>query len=411
MFDLDKWQEIFETLVKNPLRSFLTSFAVGWGIFMLILLLGLAKGLENGIRTQFEGDAINSIWMWSGKTTLTHEGLQPGRSIQFTNEDFEILQQRLPEFSDITGRFYIPGGQQIVYGTEYGDYNVRCVHPDHQILENTGVYLGRYLNQRDLDEFRKVAVIGKKVQREFLEMDDPIGEYISINGISFRVVGVYHEFGDEDEEDQVYIPITTAQRSFNGSHFINQIMFTIGDADIEESQRIEQQVRTLLAERHHFAIEDRQAVNIRNMVEQFQQFMNVMTGIKIFSWIIALGTLLAGVIGVSNIMLVVVKERTQEIGIRKALGATPGSILGLIMQESIFLTTVAGYIGIMLALPLLNLLGKFLPEMIEIFGAPEVSFSIVFSALVVLIVAGALAGLIPALRAASIRPIEALRDE
>lgn len=411
MFDLDKWQEIFATIAKNPLRSFLTSFSVGWGIFMLILLLGLARGLQNGLRSQFEGDAVNSIWMWSGTTSVLHEGLQPNRRINFTNEDYEAIKARLSKDSHITGRFYIPGSAEISFENEVGDYNIRCVHPGHQQLENTGILLGRYINQADLDQFRKVAIIGKKIKEDFLGDIPPIGQYLHINGIPFKIVGVYHENGDDDEEETVYLPITTAQRTFNGSRFMRQIMFTVGDASTEESRRIENQIKTLLAERHHFALEDERAMRIRNNKEQFDLFMSIMNGMQVFVWIIALGTLMAGIIGVSNIMLIVVKERTKEIGVRKALGATPASIVGLIIQESIFMTTVAGYIGMILALPLLAFLSPFLKEGIEIYGTADVSVGIAFSALAVLVFFGTLAGLIPALKAASIRPIEALRDE
>ncbi|MEM7374499.1 MAG: ABC transporter permease [Bacteroidota bacterium] len=411
MFDLDKWQEIFATIAKNPLRSFLTSFSVGWGIFMLILLLGLARGLENGLREQFQGDAVNSIWMWAGTTTLLHDGLQPNRRIQFTNEDYEAVRSRLGSDSYITGRFYIPGVVEISYENDIGDYNIRCVHPGHQQLENTGIETGRYINQTDLDQYRKVAVIGKKIRTEFLEGRQAIGEFIQVNGIPFKIVGVYHEYGDEGEEDVIYLPITTAQRTFNGSRFMRQIMFTLGNLSTEESKKIENQIRVLMADRHHFAEEDEHALRIRNNKEKFEMFMNIMTGMQVFVTIIALGTLMAGIIGVSNIMLIVVKERTKEIGVRKALGATPASIVGLIIQESIFMTTVAGYVGMLLALPLLAVLGEFLPDMMEVYGTPEVSISIAFSALAVLVFFGTMAGLIPAIQAASIRPIEALRDE
>ncbi|RMG60149.1 MAG: ABC transporter permease [Bacteroidetes bacterium] len=411
MFDIDKWQEIFATIGKNPLRTFLTSFSVGWGIFMLILLLGLGKGLENGVRGEFQGDAVNSIWMWAGQTTLAHEGLKPGRNIRFTNEDYEALKRRLPPNTHITGRFWIPGGVEVVYGTEAGDYGVRCVHPDHQILENTGLYQGRYINETDIKEYRKVAIIGKAIQEEFMNGADVVGEYIKINGIPFRIVGVYHEYGDEGEEDAIYLPITTAQRTFNGQQYINQIMFTVGNASVAESKIIEKEVRLMMSERHHFDPEDPRAVNIRNMVEQFQQFMNVMTGIQVFIWIIAGGTILAGIIGVSNIMIIVVKERTLEFGIRKALGATPWSIVSLILQESIFITTLAGYIGLLLGMGLLELIGPAISEGVEIFGAPEINLNIALTALILLVIAGSVAGLIPAMKAANIRPIEALRAE
>ncbi|GAB4410250.1 MAG: ABC transporter permease [Bacteroidia bacterium] len=411
MFDLDKWQEIFATLAKNPLRTFLTSFSVGWGIFMLVLLLGLGKGLENGVRAQFQDDAVNSIWIFPGQTSLPHDGLQPGRDIRLTNEDYEAIRREVDPEDHITGRFYIPGNVQIAYGNQYGDYSVSCVHPSHQYLENTYVDAGRFINQRDLDEYRKVAVVGAKVKATLFEGRDPIGKYIKVNNIPFKVVGTFRDFGQQDEEEIIYLPISTAQRTFNGQNRLSRIMFTVGDASVEESKAIEERIRNLMAERHRFDTQDPRAMYINNMVAEFQQFMNVMTGIQVFIWIIAGGTILAGIIGVSNIMIIVVKERTLEFGVRKALGATPWSIVSLILQESVFITTLAGYVGMLGGMGLLQLIGPGISESVEIFGQPEINIRIALASLLLLVVSGCIAGLIPARRAAAIRPIEALRAE
>ena len=410
MFDLDKWQEIFITIRKNPLRTFLTSFSVGWGILMLVALLGLGKGLENGIHEQFSGDAINSIWIYNGTTSLPHEGMQPGRSIQLTIEDYEAIRRQIPAEEAMTARFYIPGTVQITYQNELTQYSVRCVHPGHQQVENTEMVSGRYLNQRDLDEFRKVALVGKRMIRELFDGRDPIGEELQVNGITFKVVGVYTE-ESEREEDNLYLPITTAMRAFGGNRQLNQVMFTVGNANLLESERMAADVKALLARQHNFDPEDPRAVYVRNNVANFQRFQSVMTGIQLFVWFIASGTILAGIIGVSNIMVIVVKERTKEIGIRKALGATPASIVGLIMQESIFITAVAGYIGLLLGIALLNSLDDSLTSAVEIFAHPEIDLNVAITAMVMLVIAGSLAGLVPALRAARIRPIVALREE
>ena len=401
MFDLDKWQEIFITIRKNPLRSFLTSFSVGWGILMLVTLLGLGKGLENGVRQEFQGDAINSIWVFNGKTSVPYQGLQPGRDIRMTVDDYQAIVQAIPPGEAITARFFIPGGAQITYNNELTDYNVRCVHPGHQQLENSEVVSGRYLNQIDLDKSRKVAIVGRRMLAELFKETDPIGQQIEVNGVAFKVVGVYAE-ESEREEDVIYLPITTAMRAFGGDRYVNQIMFTVGDMSVAESEDMQAKITQILAQRKKFSLEDPAAVRVRNNVVQFQQFMNVMAGIRIFVWFIASGTILAGIIGVSNIMVIVVKERTKEFGVRKALGATPASIVGLIMQE---------YIGLLLGVALINALDKSLTEAVDIFASPEVNLNLAITAMILLIIAGSLAGLIPAMRAASIRPIEALREE
>ncbi|MEL6650866.1 MAG: ABC transporter permease [Bacteroidota bacterium] len=428
MFDLDKWQEIFETIRRNRLRTMLTGFSVGWGIFMLILLLGAGKGLENGVTREMSSDAINSIFVFPGNTAEPYKGYKAGRRIRFTNDDYELLKREIPEIEYISARFYIPGSATIVYRNQYGNFSVRAVHPDHQFVENTQIDQGRYLNERDLIEYRKVAVIGRRVRDAlFGENGEAIGKEIKVNNFAFTVIGVSKEsVADAGEEEIIYLPISTAQRTFNGKTNINRIIFTIGDATVDESIDIARRVRTLFAERHHFDPKDRQAVWIRNRLENFQEFQQVMVGIRLFIWFIALGTLMAGVIGVGNIMLIVVKERTKEIGIRKALGATPASIVSLIIQESVFITTISGYLGILLGVWTLDFYNSGLwldffqqfnmmqgvdLDAIDIFHKPEVDIWVAFRAMIVLVVAGALAGLMPAYRAAQIRPIVALREE
>jgi putative ABC transport system permease protein len=411
MFDLDKWQEIFITIWHNKLRTFLTSFSVGWGIFMLVLLLGAGRGLENGVRSQFEDDATNSIWVSSGTTSLPHDGLQPGRNVRFTNEDYEAVWRNIPEADHVTGRFYIPGTLTVNRGDKYGDFDVRCVHPDHRFLEKTQIVRGRFLNPNDIHDYRKVVVIGEKVHESLFGEANPIGEYIEFNGVPFQVVGQFEDAGDESEQEMIYMPISTAQRTFGGQNRLNRVMFTIGDATVEESEAIAERLRDDLAKRHHFAPEDDRAIFITNLVARFEEFMDLMAGIQFFVWIIAAGTILAGVVGVSNIMIIVVKERTKEIGIRKALGATPWSIVSLIMQESIFITAAAGYIGLVLGVFILEAIAGVLPESLEYFKNPTINLQIALSATAVLVGSGAVAGFFPAMKAAAIRPIVALRDE
>ena len=427
MLDLDKWQEIFTTIRQNKLRTVLTGFSVGWGIFMLILLLGAGNGLHNGVRLEFSGDATNSLRIYTGATRLPYKGMKPGRRIRLTNEDYEDIKKNVPGVEYITARYWLPGQMVISYEQKYGDYSVRSVHPDHKFLENSIVAEGRYLNPNDLAEYRKVAVIGMRVKEEMFGQESPIGKMINLNNISFKIVGVFREAGrDGEEEAVIYIPISTAQRTFNGQNRIDQILLTVGDASVEESQEMADQIRLRLANKHIFDPDDRNAMRIFNIAERFEEFQDMMTGIKIFIWFIASGTLLAGVIGVSNIMIIVVKERTKEIGIRKALGATPRSIISLIMQESIFITTLAGYLGMLAGIGLLAFFNSGLwldffhsidmmkdvsLDNMDIFYNPDVDLKIALQATVFLIVSGAFAGLLPARKAASVNPIEALRDE
>jgi putative ABC transport system permease protein len=410
MFDLDKWQEIFDTIGHNKLRTFLTGFSVAWGIFMLVVLLGSGEGLANGIEYQFRDDAINSIWIRPGQTSVPHKGLQPGRSVQFTNEDHAETKADIPGVEYITSRFYIRGNVTVSYGKETGDFSVRSVHPGHRYVENTIVTEGRFLNDLDVSRHRKVTAIGELVKQSLFKEESALGKYVKVNGIAFKVVGVFEDAGNENEMELIYLPISTAQRTFNGSNRIAQFMVTTGEAGLEETQQMAEAIRAQLAVRHNFSEDDERAVFVSNINESFQRFVNLMDGIRMFVWVVGIGTILAGVVGVSNIMLIVVRERTKEIGIRKALGATPWSIVSLILQESVFITAVAGYIGLVLGVAVLELASGNLPEN-DFFRNPAVDLQLAGAATVLLVLAGTLAGLFPARRAAAILPIEALRDE
>lgn len=408
MFDLDRWQEIFFTISKNKLRTFLTGFSVAWGIFMLIILLGSGNGIENSVQDKFSDDASNSIWIWPGETSIPHKGFKEGRIINFTNDDYEMLKNNQEEVREITGRVGL-WNQLINYGKEYGTYNIRGVHPDHQVLENTKMVKGRYINEIDNQEFRKVIVISEKVRKELLKKEEVIGDYIEIYKIKFQIVGLYMD-DNEWENNNIYIPIKTAQKIFNRGVNLNQIMFTTDQISLEESKMVVEKVKRKLASIKGFDPIDTQAIWINNNAEEFQKFSTLFANIKLFIWVIGIGTLLAGIVGVSNIMMIVVKERTKEIGIRKALGATPGSIIALVLQESLFITAVSGYIGLVLGVGLLELMASNI-QGVEYFKNPEVDIKIAIYATFVLIFAGLLAGFFPARKAASIQPIVALRDE
>ena len=407
MFDIDKWQEIFSTIRKNKLRTFLTAFSVAWGIFMLIILLGAGQGLQNGVTNQFKGDATNSIWTSSGKTSKSFNGLNPGRRIIFDNHDYDYIRQHLQGIDAFSARFFVRGNNQVVYGKESGSYDICACHPDYGVLENLKVSKGRFLNDLDVDKNRKVIAIGELLEKEIFKDEDAIGKYLQVNGTPFLVVGVFHD--EERDMRRLYLPITTAQKVFVGNNTFDNLSLTT-NASLEESFEMVKRMRQIMGKRHNFDPEDERAVNIWNTVESFVRTMQLFLGIKLFLWVIGIGTIISGIVGVSNIMLIVVKERTKEIGIRKAMGATPGSIIGLIIQEAIFITGTAGYIGLVLGIGLLELISKNMPPT-DFFMQPGVNLSIALGATLLLVFSGTLAGLYPANKAARIRPIEALRDE
>lgn len=411
MFDIDKWQEILATIRKNKLRTVLTGFSVAWGIFMLIILLGSGKGLQNGFENQFAGSAKNSLWIWAGRTTVAHKGMNPGRHIRFSNDDYENLKNNTPERELISGRFNISWGNQVTYKNEMHSFAIRNVHPDFRYIENLEITEGRFVNQIDMDEKRKVVVISTLVRDLIFkqEASEAIGKYLLLNGIPFKVVGFFEdESQNQNNMRLVYVPLTTAQIVFSGGNRLHEIAMTIDVNTIEEAREAEKNIRNRLAAVHNFSEDDRRAVGIYNNFESYMQVQSVFLGIRLFVWIIGIGTIIAGIVGVSNIMIIVVKERTKEIGIRKALGATPLSVVSLVLFESVLITTFAGYIGLVLGVGLLELMSGIHSDF---FSNPSADFGIAVSATVLLIVAGALAGFVPAQRAARIKPIDALRDE
>lgn len=421
MFDIDKWQEIFSTIKKNKLRTFLTGFSVAWGIFMLMILLGSGNGLHNGVRMNFNRNAHNAMWMWSNETSMPWKGLKTGRPIRFTNDDFRTLKQ-IQGVETVSGRYFLPGNSTISYQTEYGSYRVVGVNPTFQEIENQIIDNGRYINDLDIKKQRKIIVIGDDIAEAIFKDQDPIGKFVKLNMIPFQVVGVYHRYQTTDNR-QAFVPITTSQAVFNGGNRIHSFALTIAKVSKLESEAIENRVRETIAQKHRFNPEDRRALGSYNQLEEYIQTMNIFFGIKAFIWIIGFGTLIAGIVGVSNIMLIVVKERTKEIGIRKALGASPSSVVGLIILESVLITAVAGYIGLVFGVGIMEVVNIVVENMAQgapsggdrgggtMFRNPTVDINIAIAATILLVVAGTLAGYIPARKAARIKPIEALRDE
>jgi len=415
MFNIERWQEIFEAIAKNKMRTFLTGTSVASGIFILVILLGAGKGLENGIAKQFANDADGVIWIWAGTTTKEYKGLNPGRRIQLRNSDFVISKQKFESQIDKkSSKFNIWNGN-IVYGKETGNYDCQGVSPDHQAIEKVTIVAGRFINQIDLSNKRKVAIIGQKLKQDLFKDKNPIGEQIAISNVKFEVVGVFTDPGGEREETRTYLPVTTVQQVFgSGEDKLNDMSFTLNKKDtyeeaLAESKKFTEGISQLLKGKNTIAPDDASAIGINSTVENIKQFYDLNLYIRLFFWWVGICTIIAGVVGVSNIMLIIVKERTKEIGIRKALGATPLSIVGMILHESIFITTIAGFVGLLSSLSLLELVGPQIKS--DYFFNPEVDFTIALTTLVLLVFAGALAGFFPAYKAAKIKPIVALRDE
>ncbi|HYG40482.1 MAG TPA: ABC transporter permease [Cytophagales bacterium] len=410
MFDIDKWQEIWATMQKNKLRTFLTAFGVFWGIFMLVLLLGVGTGMQNGIYSEFGDQAINNLWIWDGRTSIPYKGMQPGRTIRFTNQDIEAIKNEIKEVDLISPRNGLWGEYTINYKDKNGSYIV--FGANYQFFKVNGEKLGRgrMLNLNDMVEKRKVVIIGEKVSKVLFGDANPVGEYVNIRGIYFKVVGTFTNTGNNGRnEERLYAPFSTFQATFNQ---INQVQnFTVTTDNTISAAELGKKIKEVLATRHNFSPDDPQAIGMYNNEENFQRFTSLFTGIKIFVFVVGIFTLIAGVIGVSNIMLIIVKERTREIGIRKAIGATPFSIVSLIIMESVIITGLSGYFGLIAGTGLLDLIRYGIEKsgaQLPYFTRPEVDLWIALVATGILILSGALAGLVPALKAARIKPIEAL---
>jgi putative ABC transport system permease protein len=414
MFNIERWQEIFEAIAKNKLRTFLTGISVASGIFILVILLGAGQGLQNGIQKQFERDADGLISVWSGTTTKEYKGLNPGRQVQFRNSDYDVSVQKFKNQLSIKSANYIFWSGILVYGKETGNYRYIGVYPDYLAVENATVIEGRFINERDVLNSEKVTVIGQKVKLDLFKDKSPIGEQLSIDNINFKVVGVFTDPAGEREETRVYIPLTTTQQAFGVGDKISVLDFTLSKKEtyeeaLAQSNQFTEELGQLLRSKNTVAPDDKGAIDINSSIKNVKQFYDLNLYIRLFFWWVGICTIIAGVVGVSNIMLIIVKERTKEIGIRKALGASPLSIIGMILHESIFITTIAGFVGLISSLALLELVGPQIQS--DYFLNPEVDFGVALTTLVILVFAGALAGFFPAYRAAQIKPIIALRDE
>ncbi len=420
MFDIDIWQEILATIKKNKMRTFLTGFSVAWGIFMLMVLLGSGNGLSNGVSENFKNQSVNAMWIWTGETSIPYDGLKEGRPIEFHNDDHELIKN-MKGVGAASGRYWM-GNNNLSYEGEYGQYTVMTCHPDLLEVEQYEITEGRFVNQVDILQKRKSVVIGKDIHDAFFKDKEAIGEYIKINNIPFKVVGVSIEPGSTRNRT-AYIPVTTAQIVFNGSNRLHSLAITNEGKTLAETKAIEENIKSALSRKHRYDPKDDNAVGMFNMMEQYLETQKIFNAIEIFIWIIGIFTLIAGIIGVSNIMLIVVKERTKEIGIRKAIGASPRSVIGLVLLESVLITTIAGYIGLVLGTGVMEGINFFVEKSYEasaatnggrgetLFRNPTVDIGVAVFSTLLLVISGTLAGYIPAKRAARIRPIEALRDE
>ncbi len=406
---MDRLREMLETLNRNRVRTGLTSMSVAWGIFMLVVLLGAGQGLQNNVAYMFRDDAVNSLWVYRGQTTRPWRGHRVGRNIGFDNDDLAAVEASLPDVEHLTGRFMLRNGPVIAFGDRVGSFDVRSVHPDHKHIEGTLMTSGRFIDELDLRDRRKVTAIGREVAAFLFRGADPIGQWITVGQVPFRVVGVFEDEGGEGEMKLIYLPITTAQTAFGGADSVHQFMFTIGDAGVDRARALEGEVTALMAARKHFDPTDRQALRIRNNVERYDQIQQLFGLLNAFVWVVGIGTVLAGIVGVSNIMLVSVRERTAEIGLRKAVGATPSSIVTMILVEAVALTAVSGYGGLVLGVAVVEGVGAVLPDN-DYLRDPNVDIGAAVAATVMLVAFGALAGFVPAWRAASIQPVDALRD-
>ncbi|MBZ0207009.1 MAG: ABC transporter permease [Flavobacteriales bacterium] len=414
MFDAEKWAEIFDTISKNKLRTVLTGFSVFWGIFMLIILLGTGKGLSNGFSYNFRNTAKNTIDIWGGQTTKPWQGLAVDREIQLDTRDVEAMRTAIPGLEHITGNLRVwRGRSQLSRGKNYGNFTISGVTPEFTELQDQQILQGRFINEVDQIRTRKVIVLAEDSRDALFKGEDPIDQWVQVNNIPFQVVGVYRFESSGrgmNQNSQVFIPLSVVQRVFNAQQSVDKITFSFLDGSIQGSEQAAQRAVAVLASRHRFDPTDERAVYVNNNVENAEVFGKIFGGINAFLWIIGIGTIVAGIVGVSNIMLIVVKERTREIGIRKALGATPADVVAQVIMEAVFVSAVAGYFGLVCGVGLLEFISSNVPGT-EMFRDPTIDIGVALWATAVLVVAGALAGLIPARRAAAIRPIEALRDE
>lgn len=421
MFEKDRWSEIIQALTANTFRTILTAFGVFWGIFILVILLAASNGLENGVKQGFSGIATNTMFMWTQTTSKPYKGLPTTRRYNFKNSDVSALKENFPDLLYVSPRNQLggyEGSNNVVRGTKTAAYTIYGDYPELIKQESMDIIKGRFVNHQDIQQKRKIAIIGKGVIRELYNNgEEVIGTYIKVNGVNFMVVGIYetksrNNGNAESAQKNIFIPFTTFQQSFNYGDIVGWMALTAKDnASITE---LKPQIMKFIKSQHSIHPDDDRAVGNFDLFAEFSKIQGLFSILTFIAFFVGTLVLLSGVIGISNIMLIVVKERTKEIGIRRALGATPSSIRTQIVSESIFLTIISGMLGIATAtgvLALINFILDSAPSQDSMFANPSVNLTVVFIALLILIGSGLLAGLIPAQTAINIKPVDALRSE
>ena len=413
--DRDHWQEILEALGRNKMRTFLTAFGVFWGIFMLMVMLGSGTGLSNGVESGFADGATNSFFVWSQRPSKPYRGLLPGRELHLDLGDVAAIQAQVPEVEVLCPRNQLGGwrgNNNITRGRKAGAFVVYGDYPEIARLQSVRMVAGRFLDALDLSERRKVAVLGPRAREVLFDKEeDPIGQDLRISGVYFKVIGVFapRRSGEDREDDvqSIFVPFTTFQSAFNFGDRVG--WFAATSREGSPASVAEEKTLALLRERHRVAPDDSRAFGHFNVEKEFAKVRGLFAGIRLLIWIVGTGTLAAGVIGVSNIMLVIVRERTNEIGVRRAVGATPWAIMTQVVFESLVLTSVAGYLGLVAGVAAIEATSRLVGDGAEMFKNPEVSLQAALQTLAILVLSGLLAGLFPARRAVQSTPVEALR--
>lgn len=421
MFDFDDLHEIWSTVKKNKLRTFLTGFAIAWGIFMLIILLASGNGLRNGIAYNFRYMADNTVFCWTRYTTKPYKGYQSNRRIEFTEKDMLAIKRDHPEIALISARNY--RSDTLAYNKEFLIGDIQAVHADYASIFYTPILSGRFINELDIIEKRKVIVLPPRmVDILFRDSVKPLGQSLKLGNLMFQIIGVFEE-QNNNGTPTAFIPFTTGQSLYDGGYRIHEMAFTLKGVNTEAaSEAFEERFRNNMARRHQFDPTDLNPIGMYNSGDEFRMWQGMNNGIALFIWIIGIGTLMAGIVGVSNIMLITVRERTKEFGIRKAIGAKPSSILKLIIVESVLVTAVFGYIGMISGIGLSELINYVLEmsaagagsgggEETTVFHNPTVDLGTALAATAVLVISGVFAGYFPARKAVKISAVDAMRME